>query len=68
MKLRAVPEDYFLALVRLWHLHDALEREVDNLRAHEIRDRIAEMDDQVDEIRLIRADISDAIRWGLEGK
>jgi hypothetical protein len=74
MKMRQVPEDYYLALVRLWNMHDELDRELDDIDQRDPRMRtllltsIAEMDDLVDEIRHIRRAISDAIREGIEGK
>jgi len=74
MKMRQVPEDYYLALVRLWNMHDILDQELDAMDQRSPRLRgtmmnaMAEMDDLVDEIRHIRRAISDAIREGIEGK
>jgi hypothetical protein len=71
--MRQVPEDYYLALVRLWNLHDRLDRDMECIDQRDPRlrplllDAIAEMDDLVDDIRRIRCAIADDIRGGLNG-
>lgn len=72
--MREVPEDYYLALVRLWNLHDQLDRDLDDIPLHDKRFRAVyasateEIDHIVEDIRAIRAEIAGAIREGLEGK
>lgn len=71
--MREVPEAYYQALVRLFHLHDQLERDLDAVSPGDphfgrIYEKAVEaIDDQVDHIRQLRAGIADDIRKGLGG-